>query len=221
MVCFNTLRPRRNEHFADDIFKRIFFNENVRISIKVSLKFVPKVPINNIPALVQIMAWRHSGDKPLSEPMMVNLPTHICVTWPQWVKIICLGWYQSKSTNIEVQTTVYGMCESLYRDFIFATEYLYNGAYRYIIFDITWQCNVFNIIQIWLVWQCWRQWPCCKEVPLYVFQCRFLFVVLWYPTWVDNLKYKLYTFCVVSLCCFIHAILFTYCIPPCRGHCKM
>ena len=83
---FNSLRPRRNEqHFADDIFKRIFFNENVWISIKISLKFVPKGPINNIPALVQIMAWRRSGDKPLSEPMMVSLPTHICVTRPQWV----------------------------------------------------------------------------------------------------------------------------------------
>ena len=81
-----TLRPRRNEqHFADDISKRIFFNENVWISIKISLKFVPKGPINNIPALVQIMAWRRSGDKPLSEPMMVSLPTHICVTRPQWV----------------------------------------------------------------------------------------------------------------------------------------
>ena len=86
-VCFNTLRPRRNEqHFADDILKRIFFNENVWISIKISLKFVPKGLINNIPALVQIMAWRRSGDKPLSEPMMVSLPTHICVTRPQWVK---------------------------------------------------------------------------------------------------------------------------------------
>ena len=85
----NTLRPRRNEqHFADDIFKRIFFNENVWISIKISLKFVPKGPINNIPALVQIMAWRRSGDKPLSEPMMVSLPTHICVTRPQWVNDI-------------------------------------------------------------------------------------------------------------------------------------
>ena len=42
-------------------------------------------PINNIPALVQIMAWRRSGDKAFSEPMMVNLPTHICVTRPQWV----------------------------------------------------------------------------------------------------------------------------------------
>ena len=73
-------------HFADDIFKCIFMNENVWIPIKIPLKFVPKGPINNIPALVQIMAWRRPGDKPLSEPMMVSLPTHICVTRPQWVK---------------------------------------------------------------------------------------------------------------------------------------
>ena len=85
---FNKLRPKQNgRHFADDIFKCIFLNEYVRISIKTSLKFVPRGPINNITALVQIMAWRLTGDKPLSEPMMVKLPTHICVTRPQWVKV--------------------------------------------------------------------------------------------------------------------------------------
>ena len=85
----NSLRPRQDgRHFPDDTFKRIFLNENVRISIKISLKFVPKGPINNNPALVQIMAWRRWGDKPLSEPMMISLPTHICVARPQWVK----GW---------------------------------------------------------------------------------------------------------------------------------
>ena len=83
----NTLRPRQHgRHFADDTFKRIFLNENVIISVKISLKFVPNGPINNIPALVQIMAWRRPGDKPLSEAMMVSLLTHICVTRPQWVK---------------------------------------------------------------------------------------------------------------------------------------
>ena len=83
----NTLRPRRNRrHFADDIFKCIFLNENVWIPIKILLKFIPKGRINNIPALVQIMAWRRPGDRPLSEPMIVNLPTHICVTRPQYVK---------------------------------------------------------------------------------------------------------------------------------------
>ena len=55
--------------------------------LKISLKFIPKVQINNIPALVQIMAWRRPADKPLSEPMMVSLLTHIFVTWPQWVKM--------------------------------------------------------------------------------------------------------------------------------------
>ena len=81
----HTLRPRQNgRHFADDIFKCVFLNENVWIPIKISLKFVPKGQINKMPALVQIMAWRRPGDKPLSEPMMIRLPTHICVTRPQW-----------------------------------------------------------------------------------------------------------------------------------------
>ena len=82
----NTLRPRQHgRHFADDTFKRIFLNENVEILIDISLKFVPKGPINNNLALVQLMAWHRSGDKPLSEPMMVSLLTHICVTRPEWV----------------------------------------------------------------------------------------------------------------------------------------
>ena len=83
----NTLRPRQNgRHFADDTFKHIFLYENVWISIEVPLKFVPEAPINNIPALVKIMAWCRPGDKSLSEPKMVRLPTHICVSRPQWVK---------------------------------------------------------------------------------------------------------------------------------------
>ena len=86
LPCFNTLRPRQDgRHFADDVLKCIFMNENVWISLKIPLKFVPRGPINNIPALVQIMAWRRPGDRPLSEPMLVFVPTHICVTRPQWV----------------------------------------------------------------------------------------------------------------------------------------
>ena len=91
-TCINTLRPRQNgRHFADDMFKCIFMNENVWIPIRISLKFVPKVPINNIPALVQIMAWRRSGDKPLSQPMMDSLLMHICITPPQWVNTLWPG----------------------------------------------------------------------------------------------------------------------------------
>ena len=67
---FNTLRPRQNcRHFPNNIFKCIFMNENVWISLNISLKFVPKVWINNIP---------------LSKPVMVIL---LMLTWPprQWV----------------------------------------------------------------------------------------------------------------------------------------
>ena len=38
-------------HFPDDIFKCIFLNKNVLISIKISLKFILKGQINNIAAL--------------------------------------------------------------------------------------------------------------------------------------------------------------------------
>ena len=75
-ILLNTLRPNQNgRQFADAIFKCNFLSEIVCIPIKVSLKFVPKCPINNIPTLVQIMA--------LSEAMMITLMTHICVTRPQ------------------------------------------------------------------------------------------------------------------------------------------
>ena len=77
ITCINTLRVRQNgSHFPDDIFKCIFLNENVRISLNILLKFVPKIWINKIKPLVQIMSWCWSRDKPLSEPMMVILLTH-------------------------------------------------------------------------------------------------------------------------------------------------
>ena len=68
---FNTLRPRQDgRHFPDDIFNCISLKEIVKISIKISLKFVPKGPINNIPALVhnglaparrQAIIWTNDG----------------------------------------------------------------------------------------------------------------------------------------------------------------
>ena len=102
----NSLRPRQNGRlFADDTFKRIFLNENIRISTRNSLKFVPKGLINKIPALVLIMAWRRPGDKPLSEPMVVSLPTHICVTRPQWVKA-CMCSFVNGWLTIDIVSSV-------------------------------------------------------------------------------------------------------------------
>ena len=102
----NSLRLRQNGRYnAGDIFKCIFLKENVWILTKIPLKFVPKGRINNIPALVQIMAWRRPGDKPLSEPRMESLLMHICVTRPLWVnkkmtvQDMCIApWYYSGNT---------------------------------------------------------------------------------------------------------------------------
>ena len=84
--CYHIVAETNGRHFPVDIFRCIFLNESVWISIKMSLKFVPKGPLNNIPSLFQVIAWRRSGDKPLSEPTMVSVLTHICVTRLQWVK---------------------------------------------------------------------------------------------------------------------------------------
>ena len=79
-------------------------------------------PINNIPTLVQVMAWRRSGDKPLSEPMIVRLPTHICVTRPQWVNS-CNGIIIASERR---QVTAAPLGKSPFRDW--AITYDMNGA---------------------------------------------------------------------------------------------
>ena len=88
--CFHSLPPKNTrvptawlpllgqmDHNSTHLTHWGRVNENVWIAINISLKFVPRGPINNIPTLVQIMAWRRAGDKPLSEPMKISLPMHI------------------------------------------------------------------------------------------------------------------------------------------------
>ena len=65
----SSLLDKMAANLADNIFKCIFLNENDRILIKVSLKYIPRTQIDNTPALVQVMAWRRTGDKPLPEPV--------------------------------------------------------------------------------------------------------------------------------------------------------
>ena len=63
---------------ADDNFKCIFLNEYDKIQIPISLKFVPRSPIDNKSALVQVMAWRRTGDKSLPELMLTQFTdTHM------------------------------------------------------------------------------------------------------------------------------------------------
>ena len=71
--CFTINFPGQNgHHFPDDIFKCIFLNENARISIEVSLKFVPRDPIDNKSSLVKVMACRLLGATPLPDPMLTQ-----------------------------------------------------------------------------------------------------------------------------------------------------
>ena len=71
-VIFITLRPRQKDrHFANDIFKCASLNESFWLSNKISLKYVPYGEIDNTAALFQIMDWHRTGDKPLSEAILV------------------------------------------------------------------------------------------------------------------------------------------------------
>ena len=137
-LLYGAERPRHNGcHFPDDILKRIFLTENVWIQIEISLKFVPKGPITYIPALVYIMAWRRQGDKPLSEPMMVWLSTHICITRPQWVntgtpytvmvKLACISiCYNTLCIYFFMLLSTWEICYSLF--FLRPTKYPWGPA---------------------------------------------------------------------------------------------
>ena len=57
-------------HFADDIFKFIFFYGYCGILIQISLKYIPRGSFNNDLAFVQLVVYCQTGDKPSSEPVM-------------------------------------------------------------------------------------------------------------------------------------------------------
>ena len=72
-LYFNSSPPEQNgHHLADDNFKCIFLNENDKIPIRISLKCVPRSQIDNALVLVQVMAWRRTGDKSLPELMLTQ-----------------------------------------------------------------------------------------------------------------------------------------------------
>ena len=97
-------------------------------------RHVPNVRINNIPALVQIMAWRRPGDKPLTEPMMVSLLAHICVTRPQWVKLLQVA--KDLSNNL----TKIRMIEQIPNSMIISVSY----ALLVDIFAVWWKSGLYD-----------------------------------------------------------------------------
>ena len=88
-LFLNTSRPRQMAVILQTTLSNTFsWMQIYEFRFKFNWSFVSKGPINNIPALCKVMDWRQPGDKPLSEPKMVRLPTQICVTRSQWVKAL-------------------------------------------------------------------------------------------------------------------------------------
>ena len=91
---------QNGRHFADDVFKCIFVNKMFCILNRLLLKFVPKGLINNIPALVQIMAWRRPGGKPLSEPKLTQFSdTYITALGGDELKVHCRNHHNSSHNH--------------------------------------------------------------------------------------------------------------------------
>ena len=65
------------------------------MSFKISLKFVPKGPTNNIPALVQKMAWCRPGDRPWPDSILVSLQLYSNIS----VQIIPYSIAQARSIS--------------------------------------------------------------------------------------------------------------------------
>ena len=113
-------------NISQTTFSYVF--SSMRISVKISLKFVSKGPIKNILAWVQIMAWCRPGDKPLSAPMMVSFSTHICVTRPEWVNSYSASTLQSRHMNMVspingMSTVCSTACSSLLQKFNTGSHY--------------------------------------------------------------------------------------------------
>ena len=102
-LCIYTLRLRQNgRHWPDNTFKCIILNENVWIVNKISLKFVPKGPIDGKSSLGQIMAWRRAGAEAIIwtndghiytyiyAPLSLNELNDLRPIWP--LQSSCMPW---------------------------------------------------------------------------------------------------------------------------------
>ena len=112
--------------------------------LRLHWSLFPRVQINNIPALVQVMAWCRPDDKALSEPMMVSLLMHICLTQLQWVK--------THITNFDRGRVP--VCRILKRNYSH-DELVYQNKDSVVMFPMFWCCcNLVMVQSIWLYYRC-------------------------------------------------------------------
>ena len=96
---FNSIPPGQNgRHFAD-FFEHIFLNEYMKILIQISLKFLPKGPINNDSTLVEVMEWYQIGDKPLPKPLLTQFTDTYMGHWGGELKLLKMIMQNFKSVS--------------------------------------------------------------------------------------------------------------------------
>ena len=108
-------------------FQKYFLDWKCTNDAEDSNEICSNEPINNITALALIMAWRRSGDRPSSEPMMVSLLTRISVTRTLWVNGIygIKHWLQ----NLIIMV-IYSIELTQLKRKGDTRWYIYNGNYR-------------------------------------------------------------------------------------------
>ena len=177
---FNSSTPGPNgRHFADDRFRCIFVNKKFCILMKRSLNFVPKYPIDNNPALVYIMAWRWTGDKPLFEPILIKSLTYICGTRRD--ELICKSIFRQNKNLIcwkgkfvpplkphSLQMAIW-RCFTLPFSALWATVTKYISIYISLHITLAWHDSRFRFFLIWFcpegsktVLALFHIWQSCK-----------------------------------------------------------
>ena len=98
-TAFNTLRLRQNgRHFADNIFKGIFFNENIWLSHEIWLKCILKGLGDNKSTLVQAMTWSKTGNMSVSAAMKTKFYDTAELSW-DYLKIPLVNFLNTMFTD--------------------------------------------------------------------------------------------------------------------------
>ena len=166
----NTLRPRQDgRRFTNDIFKRIFFNEKILISIEISLEFVPKSSTNNKLALVHIMTWRWTNGGPVWWRIHVSLGLNEL----RWLAELALTlWHVNSCIHVKwwdaINSLAPGKFQWNFRQAIFKQILVFDGSGIYCEIAIIWLSLGFNDNQSTLVQA--MAW-CRQATSHYLSQC--------------------------------------------------
>ena len=94
-ACVKVLKPH-----VVDILRTTHSNGFTWNTVFISLNFFPKGPIENMSALVQVMAWRQTGHKPYLDWLWLSSFTYVCHLGPVFISDKTS--YRTISWSIEV-----------------------------------------------------------------------------------------------------------------------